>query len=81
MTKRDTDFQVPAPVTAAIEDGATAVRAFRESSGQSQHDVAADAGITEVRLAAIEQGAEPHGLELAALSDILDVPVDLLVDN
>ena len=79
MPISDTDFEIPAPVVEAIEEGTAAVRAFRESSGQSQHDVAADAGMTEVRLAAIEQGTAPHGLELAVLSDVLAVPIEILV--
>jgi transcriptional regulator with XRE-family HTH domain len=77
----ESDFEIPDPVVEAIEGGAPAVKAFRQSSGQSQHDVAADAGMTDERLAAIEQGATPHNIELAVLSDVLDVPVDLLVDK
>jgi DNA-binding XRE family transcriptional regulator len=77
----ETDFEIPDPVIDAIEGGTPAVKAFRQSSGQSQHDVAADAGMTEERLAAIEQGSPPHNLELAVLSDVLDVPVHLLADD
>ncbi|KQT52473.1 MULTISPECIES: helix-turn-helix domain-containing protein [unclassified Aureimonas] len=74
-------FEIPDPVVEAIGEGAPAVKAFRQSSGLSQHDVAADAGMTEERLAAIEQGSQPQNLELAVLSDVLDVPVGLLVDK
>ncbi|GGD24284.1 helix-turn-helix domain-containing protein [Aureimonas glaciei] len=59
-----------------------AVKAFRESSGLAQHDVAAAAGMTDERLAEIEQGTStPRGLELAMLSDVLDVPVDMLTNE
>jgi DNA-binding XRE family transcriptional regulator len=77
----ETHFEIPDFVVDAIEGGTSAVKAFRQSSGQSQHDVAADAGMTDERLAAIEQGLTPHNLELAVLSDVLDVPVGLLVDK
>lgn len=77
----ETEYEIPDPVVDAIERGTPAVKAFRQSSGQSQHDVAADAGMTDERLAAIEQGRTPHNLELAVLSDVLDVPVGLLVDK
>ncbi|WP_162244714.1 helix-turn-helix transcriptional regulator [Aureimonas sp. Leaf454] len=77
----ETEFEIPDPVVDAIEEGTPAVKAFRQSSGQSQHDVAAEAGMTDERLAAIEQGSTPRNLELAVLSDVLDVPVDLLVDE
>ena len=77
----DTDFQIPDLVVNAIEDGTPAVKAFRQSSGLSQHDAAAQSGMTEQRLADIEQGTTPHGLELAVMSDVLDVPVELLVDK
>lgn len=75
------DFKIPEPVIDAIEDGTPAVKAFRQSSGLSQHDVAADAGMTDERLAEIEQGHTPKDLELAVISDVLHVPVDLLVDE
>lgn len=77
----DTSFEVPDQVADAIVGGAPAVKAFRQSSGLSQHDVAADAGMTDERLAAIEQGHTPHNLELAVLSNVLDVPVDLLTNE
>ncbi|KQT50274.1 hypothetical protein ASG43_21600 [Aureimonas sp. Leaf454] len=80
-TMSETEFEIPDPVVDAIEEGTPAVKAFRQSSGQSQHDVAAEAGMTDERLAAIEQGSTPRNLELAVLSDVLDVPVDLLVDE
>ncbi|RYD20957.1 MAG: hypothetical protein EOP69_01570, partial [Spirochaetia bacterium] len=51
-TVSETDFEIPDFVVDAIEGGTSAVKAFRQSSGQSQHDVAADAGMTDERLAA-----------------------------
>jgi hypothetical protein len=78
----DTDYKVPDPVLDVIEEGTPAVKAFRQSSGLRQHDAAIQSRMTEQRLAAdIEQGTAPHGLELAVMSDVLDVPVELLVDK
>ena len=81
-TVRDNTFEIPDPVVEAVEDGSPAVRAFRQSSGQSQHDVAAGAGMTDERLAEIESGRKTATAEeTAELSEALDVPADLLVDE
>ena len=55
----ETKFDIPDPVVQAIEEGTLPVKAFRQSSGQSQHDVAANAGMTDERLAQIEQDRRP----------------------
>lgn len=74
-------FEIPETVINALGEGTPSVRAFRQSAGLAQHDVAAQAGMTDKRLAEIEHGATPKGLELAVLSDVLEVPVDLLTDE
>lgn len=77
----ETDFEVPDPVAEAIDGGMPAIKAFRQFSGQAQHDVAVEAGMTEKRLAEIEQGAPPQASEVADLSEVLIIPPKLLVDR
>jgi len=77
----ETDFEVSDPVAEAIDGGMPPIKAFRQSSGQAQHDVTVEAGMTEERLAEIEQGAPPQASEVADLSEVLDIPSTLLVDR
>ncbi|MBB4000146.1 helix-turn-helix domain-containing protein [Aureimonas pseudogalii] len=77
----ETEYEIPDTAVDAIEDGTPVMKAFRQSTGRSQHDVAVEAGITEDRLAEIEQGSTAHADELARISNALGVPADLLVDE
>lgn len=77
----ETDYEIPDTAVDAIEDGTPVVKAFRQAAGQSQHDVAVAAGLSDERLAKIEQGSTARADELARLSDALEVPIDLLVDE
>ncbi len=44
----------------SVGDGTPVMRAFRQSTGRSQHDVAVEIGITEERLAELKQGKRLH---------------------
>lgn len=73
---------VPNAVIDAIDGGMPAIHAFRQSDGRSASDVARAAGITEERMAVLEQGSDnATNAELDALSEVLGVPRDLLIDE
>lgn len=80
-TMSETEYEIPDTAVDAIEDGTPVMKAFRQSTGRSQHDVAVEAGITEERLAEIEQGSTASADELARISNVLGTPADLLVDE
>lgn len=77
----ETEYEIPDTAVDAIEDGTPVMKAFRQSTGRSQHDVAVEADITEERLAEIEQGSTASTNELTRISDALGVPEDLLIDE
>jgi transcriptional regulator with XRE-family HTH domain len=81
MMDDDTD-PVPGAIIDAIEGGMPAIHAFRQHSGRSASDFARAAGIIEERMAVLEQGSDnATNAEIDALSEVLDVPRDLLIDE
>ncbi|WP_162141979.1 helix-turn-helix domain-containing protein [Aureimonas ureilytica] len=80
-TMSETEYEIADTAVDAIEDGTPVMKAFRQSTGRSQHDVVVKAGITEERLAEIEQGSTASADELARISNVLGTPADLLVDE
>jgi transcriptional regulator with XRE-family HTH domain len=75
-------YTIPAPVIDVIEGGMPAIHAFRQHDGRSAYDVAAAAGITEERMAILERGSDnATNAKLEAMSEVLDVPRDLLIDE
>lgn len=78
----DDDFKTPDAVFDAIfEEGKPAEKAFRENAGVSVPGLAESVDMSAERLLQIEEGATPTDEELAAISDALKVPVDLLTDE
>ena len=73
---------VPGAVIDAIEGGMPVIHAFRQSDGISASDVAQAAGITEERMSILEWGSDnATNAEIDALSVVLNVPWDLLINE
>jgi DNA-binding XRE family transcriptional regulator len=63
-----------------VIDGASFITIWRERTGLSQRQLAANAGISPSYLAEIEAGKKPGSLAAtAAIAEALRVPIDILI--
>jgi hypothetical protein len=75
-------YKIPEDVIHDIIDiGTTSEQAFRQHAGVSIDQLAYATWIPKDRIIDIESGATPTDEEVRAISDVLEVPVDLLIDE
>ena len=74
------EMTIPADVVDKLLDGVHPVKAWRTHRGVRQQDLAAEIGLTQPAITRIEKGEDASLKTLKAISEALNVDIDLLID-